>query len=118
MVKGVEKLRQLEGMLGQVSWFGGGNALVDDVGSLGRGQPELPNFVARFAQRDIFPVPQEKDVRPDSCQIRRDRNPPLRKMLAARTAAYCAYGPVSPSKLNASLKSKAITDDLVNFSMK
>src|SRR3954447_8267768 len=45
-------------------------------------------------------------------------SPPLRKMLVARTTPYCAYGPVSPSKLRASLKSNAITDGLVYFSMK
>src|SRR5215472_15707727 len=45
-------------------------------------------------------------------------SPPLRKIFVARTTAYCAYGPVSPKKLSASLKSNAITDGLVNFSMK
>src|SRR5487761_599412 len=42
----------------------------------------------------------------------------LRRMLAARTAAYCTYGPVSPSKLSASWKSKAMTVLRVNFSRK
>ncbi len=39
-------------------------------------------------------------------------------MFAARTIAYWMYGPVSPSKLSASLKSNAITVFRVKRSMK
>ena len=39
MVESIEELRQLEGVLGQVRGLGGGNALINDVGSLGGGQP-------------------------------------------------------------------------------
>ena len=37
MVEGVEELRQLENVLGEIRGFGGGDALVDDVGGLGGG---------------------------------------------------------------------------------
>ncbi len=49
MVKSVEKLRQLKHMLGQICRFGGGDALVDDVGSFRRRQPEFPKFVVGLA---------------------------------------------------------------------
>ena len=39
VVESIEELRELEGVLGQVRGLGGGNRLVNDVGSLGRGQP-------------------------------------------------------------------------------
>src|ERR1035441_9763902 len=39
------------------------------------------------------------------------RSSSLRRMLRARTAAYCTYGPVSPSKLNAS-RSEEHTSEL------
>src|SRR4029077_6069740 len=49
MIKSIEKLRELECVLGQVGGFGRGNALVNNVGSLRSCQPEFPNFVAVFA---------------------------------------------------------------------
>ena len=118
MVEGIEKLRQLERVLGQVGGLGRGDALVNDVGRLGSGQPELPNFVAGFADEISLRDLRQKAGSPGSLPNSSGSKPPLRKILAARTTAYWAYGPVSPSKLSASLKSNAITDDLVNFSMK
>ena len=49
VIEGVEKLRELENMFGQVCWLGGGNALVDYVGSFRRREPQFPEFVAGFA---------------------------------------------------------------------
>ena len=46
------------------------------------------------------------------------RSASLPRILPARTAAYCKYGPVSPVKLSASWKSNAITEVRVYFSMK
>ena len=37
VVEGVEELRQLEDVLGQIGGFGGGDALIDDVRGLGGG---------------------------------------------------------------------------------
>src|SRR5580698_3828136 len=52
MVKSVEKLRQLEHVLGQMCRFGGGDALVDDVGSFRRRQPEFPEVVVSLAEKE------------------------------------------------------------------
>ena len=49
MVERVEKLTELENMFRQIRRFGRGNALVDDVGRLGRRQPQLPDFVGALA---------------------------------------------------------------------
>ena len=88
MIKGVEKLRQLECMLRQVGRLGGGNALIDDVRRLGCSQPEFPNFIRRFAGEVFLQFRQRYEpaagFRPNSSGSR----PPLRKMLAARTTAY------------------------------
>ena len=39
MVKGIEQLSELERVLGQVRRLGRGDALINDVRSLGAGQP-------------------------------------------------------------------------------
>src|SRR5438874_2472989 len=46
VIEVIEELRQLEGMLGGISGLGGGDALLDDVGSLGGSEPELPQFIS------------------------------------------------------------------------
>src|SRR6202521_2467256 len=49
VIEGVEKLRQLEGMLGKISRFGGRDALAHNISGFRRRQPELPNTIGRFA---------------------------------------------------------------------
>src|SRR3981081_2311422 len=46
MIKGVEQLRQLECVLGQIGGLGCGDALVDYVGCFRGGEPELPKLVS------------------------------------------------------------------------
>src|SRR5271157_5945529 len=81
---------------------------------------EKPSVEKRLASSPAAPAwLGDSETRPAvSLQKLTGSSPPLRKMFEARTTAYCAYGPVSPSKLRASLKSNAITEGLVNFSMK
>src|SRR6267143_3354124 len=49
VVEGIEKLCQLERVLGQVGRLCGGDALVYDVRSFGGSEPELPDFIVRFS---------------------------------------------------------------------
>src|ERR1019366_1256737 len=49
VIEGVEKLRQLEGMLGKISRFGGRDALAHDIRGFRGRQPQLPDVVAGFA---------------------------------------------------------------------
>src|SRR6266849_1522742 len=57
VVEIVENLRQLEGVLGQISGLSGGDALVDQVRSLRRRQPQFPKFVAGFSGEVLCQVP-------------------------------------------------------------
>ena len=112
MVEVVELLRQLEGVLGGVGRFCGGDALLDDSSMSSLPAARAPRFRCRCRRRRSARSPLQPT---SACS---GSTPALRKMLLARTTAYCAYGPVSPSNASASLKSNAITDCLVNFSMK
>ena len=117
MVEGIEKLGQLERVLGKVRRLSGRDRLINDVGSLGRGQPQFPYFVRRLTGQVFRQI----------CSRRTGGRVPV-EFLGIETALAEDVGcthhgvlrvrTVSPSKLNASLKSNAITDDLVNFSMK
>ena len=57
MVKRVEELRQLEGVLGEVGRFRGRYALVDEVGGLRRSQPEFPKFIGVVACEKLGQIP-------------------------------------------------------------
>ena len=63
MVEGVEKLRQLEDVLGQIGRLSRGNALVDHVGSLGGREPEFPDLVVRLGRQVRCKIGQLKDSR-------------------------------------------------------
>src|SRR5580698_47958 len=56
VIESVEELRQLEDMLSQMSRFGGGDALVNDVGSFRRCQPEFPKVVVGFAGEKVCKI--------------------------------------------------------------
>src|SRR6185312_11025619 len=51
MVERIEHLGQLEDMLGEISWLGCSDALVNDIRRLRRGEPELPEFVGISTRR-------------------------------------------------------------------
>src|ERR1700738_4684388 len=51
VIEGIEKLCQLERVLGQVGRLCGGDALVYDVRSFGGSQPKPPDFVGGFASQ-------------------------------------------------------------------
>src|ERR1019366_4862058 len=53
VIEGVEKLRQLEGMLGKISRFGGRDALTHDIRGFRGRQPQLPDVVAGFAIEEV-----------------------------------------------------------------
>ena len=53
MIEGVEKLRQLEGMLGKISRFGGRDALAHNIRGFSSRQPELPYVVGGFAVEQV-----------------------------------------------------------------
>ena len=114
VVEVVERLRELEGVPGHVGRLAGGDgALQRGVGLRGGQQQSArspPTASWRPMRRGV-----QLAAKSGSCS---PRSSSLRRMLRARTAAYCTYGPVSPSKLSASCKSKAITALRVNFSMK
>ena len=57
MIESVEKLRQLEDVLGEVRRLGGRDALVHGIGGFRRGQPELPEFVGVVAREKFRKVP-------------------------------------------------------------
>ena len=58
MVERVKQLGELERMLGEVRWLGRGNALVNDVRSLCRSQPQFPYFVGCLAGSNTSPDPR------------------------------------------------------------
>jgi hypothetical protein len=49
MIERIEKLRQLERMLGEIRGLCGCDTSVDDVGRFRRGLPEFPELVATIA---------------------------------------------------------------------
>ena len=49
MIKSIEKLRQFESVLGQISRFRSSDALADNIRGLGSRQPKLPDIIARRA---------------------------------------------------------------------
>src|SRR3981189_2271627 len=52
VIEGIEKLRQLEGVLGKISRFSGCDALAHDVRGFSGRQPELPYIVGGFAVKE------------------------------------------------------------------
>ena len=112
VIEGVEKLRQLEGVLGEISRFGGRDALAHDIRSFRGRQPEFPDVVARLAIEILSKILRRDEVASSPLAPRRcsetEReaasrvstetlriDPPSRKMLEARTTAYCR-GTLSP----------------------
>ena len=116
VIEGIEKLRQLKGMLGKISRFSGRDALAHNIRGFSRRQPKLPYIVGSFAVKE----PQnhlrqnhppgkiacrdaacrvsartgmlvDVETRPEaSRQKLSGSSPPFRKILEARTTAYCA----------------------------
>src|SRR5208283_4889501 len=65
VIESIEKLRQLEGMLGQISRLGGRDALDNNVRSFRSRKPELPDVIARFAIK----VPGNLNGRDEACLV-------------------------------------------------
>src|SRR4029077_14478306 len=117
VVEVVEQLCQQECVLREIRWLGGGDALVDEVVRLGCSQPELPYLVPGFAAQILLKILGRGGA---------SRVPTERIGIEASFAEDAGRAHASvlrvragfASKLNASLKSNAITDGLVYFSMK
>ena len=97
MIKVVERLRELERILRNVRRFAGSDGPFDRA---------LPAFDAAEQLPEIFGLQLlRKRLRREN-RLKSGSAPPrsanFRRMFPARTAAYCTYGPVSPSKLSAS----------------
>ena len=113
MVEVTEQLRELESVSGHMRRLARGHGALHDRIRFRRGQQHLPEvFAGKLPGESVA-----RQLRGKVGQLFAFSSS-LRKMLLARTAAYCTYGPVSPSKLSASCKSKAITELRVNFSRK
>ena len=117
VVERVERLRQREGVFRQDRELQRADDLLDDLvepGGLEHQRPELvlPFSPVELAGRDVpSGASSAASSRPSRCCS-------FWKMLLARTTAYWMYGPLSPSKLSASSRSKAITLPRENLIMK
>ena len=81
MIEGIEKLRQLEGMFGQISRFRGSNALTNDIRSLGGREPEFPDFVTGRAVKELREI-SRKD---EACLVSASAAPESKNMVTTRT---------------------------------
>ena len=53
MIEGIEKLRELEDVFGEISGFGRGDALIYNVRRLRRCEPEFPNVIRAGAVQKL-----------------------------------------------------------------
>src|ERR1700716_1851570 len=83
VIEGVEKLRQLKGMLGKISRFSGRDALAHNIRGFSRRQPELPDVIGGFAVKEA-----SKIIRRDAaCRVSASTSIARRRRTAARSVS-------------------------------
>src|SRR5713101_6348455 len=83
VIEGIEKLRQLEGMLGEISRFSGRDALADDIRGFSRRQPKLPDVVRGFAVKEASKI-LHRDA---ACRVSASNSIARRRRNAARSVS-------------------------------
>ena len=118
MVERVEALRERERVLGEHGEFEGADRRLDHVVEAGGLEHQRPQLVGVLVRRPARAAASAAMAGGQRRLVHAVALAQLCKMLRARTAAYCRYGPLSPSKLSASSMSKAMTLVREYFTMK